>query len=356
MNVSAAISISDEVRDALSEGRAVVALETAVLTHGLPRTPLGSAPRLVEDPLETVRRARLDCWSLEDAPYRWDSEQPVNLEVARLVEATVRSRGGVPATIAVIDGTLRIGLDEAALVRLAAMEDVTKCSTRELGMVMARGGSGGTTVAGTLAAARAANRQLEASGLPRLEVFATGGIGGVHRNWNRTGDISSDIPALAETPMVVVSAGAKVILDLPATREAFETQRIPVLGWRTDRFPMFTAAGLPGTRALPRFDRIEAVAACCRSHWGLLDRTEGVLLANAIPEGLGLDPNRLEDQVLRAVAEAEQQGVNGAGLTPFLLGRLAETTRGEALDANISLLCSNASVATQLADAFMARS
>ena len=107
---------------------------------------------------------------------------------------------------------------------------------------------------------------------------------------------------------------------------------------------------------IPSFDRIEAVAACCRSHWGLLDRTEGVLLANAIPEGLGLDPNSLEDQVLRAVAEAEQQGVNGAGLTPFLLGRLAETTRGEALDANISLLCSNASVATQLADAFMARS
>ena len=241
MNVSAAISISDEVRDALSEGRAVVALETAVLTHGLPRTPLGSAPRLVEDPLETVRRARLDCWSLEDAPYRWDSEQPVNLEVARLVEATVRSRGGVPATIAVIDGTLRIGLDEAALVRLAAMEDVTKCSTRELGMVMARGGSGGTTVAGTLAAARAANRQLEASGLPRLEVFATGGIGGVHRGAERSFDVSADLTELGRTPLCVVCAGVKSILDIGLTLEYLETQGVAVatLGPPGVAFPSF---------------------------------------------------------------------------------------------------------------------
>lgn len=355
MNVKAAINIKPEVSEALAEGRPVVALETAVLTHGLPRTSLGMTPRLVNGQDDDARRARQTCWGAETSPHEWNDGRPVNLEVARLVESTVRSQGGVPATIAVIDGILQIGLDDAALESLASMDNATKCSTRELGMVMARGGCGGTTVAGTLASAHAANRQLRGQNLPPIEVFATGGIGGVHRNWGRTGDVSSDIPALAETPMVVVSAGAKVILDLPATQEAFETQRIPVLGWLTDHFPRFTAPGLPEARSLPRFERLEDVAAACRAHWGLLDRPQGVLLANEIPQGLGLDPEKLEKKVLHAVADAEQRGIGGADLTPFLLGSLAESTSGEALDANISLLCSNAALATRLAEEFMKR-
>jgi pseudouridine-5'-phosphate glycosidase len=353
LSVKTAININPEVSEALAEGRPVVALETAVLTHGLPRTSLGTTPRLISEQNEDAHQARKICWGSDASPHDWDERKPVNLEVARLVESTVRSQGGVPATIAVIEGILRIGLDEESLEGLASMEGATKCSTRELGMVMARGGSGGTTVAGTLASARAANQELRDQGLPPIEVFATGGIGGVHRNWNRSGDISSDIFALAETRMVVVSAGAKVILDLPATQEAFETQRIPVLGWLTDRFPQFTAAGLPGARPLPRFDRLEDVAATCRAHWALLDRNEGVLLANEIPKGLGLDPEEVEIRVLHAISDAEQRGIRGADLTPFLLGSLAESTDGEALDSNISLLCSNAALATRLAGQFM---
>lgn len=329
----------------------MVALETAVVTHGLPRTPIDTPPRIVGDPGPAASEARRRCWGSADAPLDWTPSQPVNLGLARLVEATVRSAGGVPATVAVLDGELRIGLEGGELERLAGMTDASKCSIRELGRVMAAKGHGGTTVAGTLAAIRAANRRLGADGLPELRVFATGGIGGVHRNWGRTADISSDLLALGSTPVSVISAGAKVILDVPATREAFETHCVPVLGWLTDRFPLFTAPGLPDGPPLPRFDSMPALAAACRTHWEDLGRDEGILIANEIPEGMGLDPLELETLVHESVEAAESQGVSGAALTPFLLGRLAERSQGDALDANITLLCWNAAVGTALADA-----
>ena len=345
------IAIHPEVETALSEGRPVVALETAVVTHGLPRTPSSKAPRLVEETSKDAESARNACWADGRPPAEWRGDRPLNLEVARFIEATVRNQGGTPATVAVIEGTLHVGLDEAQLERLADRDDVAKCSTRELGRVMARKESGGTTVAGTLGACQAANRELAAAGLPAIEVFATGGIGGVHRNWNQHGDISADIRALSETSMAVISAGAKVILDLPATREALDTGMVPVFGWQTGRFPMFTAPGIEDEHPLPRFDDIEDMAASCRMHWDVLHRGEAVLVANEIPNGLGLDPERLEMLVKRAISEAEAEGISGAALTPFLLSRLAESTEGDALDANITLLCSNASVGARLAAA-----
>lgn len=308
-------------------------------------------PRLVAEDGEAARAARRSCWNSEECPRSWDGDTPLNLEVARLIEATVRSRGATPATVAVIEGALHIGLEPTQLTSLAAAEDTRKCSTRELGRVMADGDSGGTTVAGTLAAIKAANRRLNALGHAPLEVFATGGIGGVHRGWNTTGDISSDIRALAETPAAVISAGAKVILDLPATMESLETHMVPVIGWRTDRFPMFTAQGLPGSHPLPHVTEIGQLAGSCRVHWDDLARTEGVLVTNEIPDGMGLDPLELEARVTSAIDEAAEQSVDGARLTPFLLGRLAETTGGDALDANITLICSNASLAALLAGA-----
>lgn len=349
--MSGSIAIHQEIRSALSEGRPVVALETAVVTHGLPRSPIATTPRIVGDAGEHATRARRHCWNEGEAPRAWQADAPLNLEVARLIEATVRDQGAVPATTAVIEGTLHIGLEADQLERLATAEEVTKCSARDLARTMAESGSGGTTVAGTLATVQAANHILAGDGLPRIEVFATGGIGGVHRNWSRHGDVSADLRALAVTPIAVISAGAKVILDLPATREALDTNMVPVFGWRTDRFPMFTAQGVPDERPLPRFDDIADVASTCRAHWDTLGRPEGVLLANEIPDGMGLDSNHLETLVLEAVAEADAAGIVGAALTPYLLGRLADTSGGDALDANITLLCSNASLAGRLSSA-----
>lgn len=347
----ATVAIHDEVRAALEARRPVVALETAVLTHGLPPRPLESTPRLLGEASEAAQQARRGCWDADESPYPFREDRPLNLEVARLIESTVRARGGVPATIAVLDGVLRVGLEPAELEALATRRDVGKCSSRELARTMAAGESAGTTVAGTLAATRAANKQLTQAGLRSIEVFATGGIGGVHRNWNVHRDVSADIRALATTPILVVSAGAKVILDLPATREALESHMVPVLGWRTDRFPMFIAPGLEDQRPLPMFDDVAQVARTCRTHWQLLAREESVLLANEIPAGLGLDPHALEREVCSAVLEADEKGIGGADLTPFLLENLAERTEGAALDANITLLCSNAALATRIAEA-----
>lgn len=345
------IAIHEDVRSALEAQRPVVALETAVLTHGLPARPLGSTPRLLGEASDAARRARADYWGADESPHCFREDHPLNLEVAHLVESTVRACGGVPATIAVLDGILRIGLSPSELEDLAGREHVHKCSTRELAPVMAAGFSAGTTVAGTLAAIRAANQQLCQQGLPTIEVFATGGIGGVHRNWSVHRDISADIQALATTRTVVVSAGAKAILDLPATREALESRMVPVLGWRTSRFPMFTAPGLANQRPIPRVDEEAEVARICRTHWQTLAREEGVLLVNEIPAELGLDPEELEREVAMAVLHAEEQGIAGAELTPFLLEDLAARTEGAALDANITLLCSNAALATRMARA-----
>ncbi|MAJ46406.1 MAG: hypothetical protein CBC35_03710 [Planctomycetes bacterium TMED75] len=328
------VAVHEEVREALERNLPVVVLETAVLTHGLPREARPQAPAVFGTAL---------AGSIE-----WDGSLPVNLATARALAATVRAAGGVPASSCVLDGVLRIGIEPDELQRLAMME-AEKCSARDLGRVMACGGSGGTTVAATLAACTAANQSLGFSETGGLKVFATGGIGGVHRHWNRHADISADIRALAVSSLVVVTAGAKVILDLTATREALDTNLIPVLGWQVGHFPRFTVQGRPGELAVPRVEDIQQVGSICQQHWGTLRRREAILLLNELPAGLALDGALVEAIVQEALAAADERRIEGPALTPFLLEYMAKRTGGAALEANIALLLNNVALATQVA-------
>ena len=214
---------------------------------------------------------------------------------------------------------------------------------------MASGGAGGTTVAGTLAACVSANQQLQTQGLDPLRFFATGGIGGVHRQWNHHADVSADLQALATSPLMVVSAGAKVILDLPATREALDTNQIPVLGWQVDHFPRFTVQGRPGELEIPRIKEYRELASICRHHWSTLGRSEAILLLNELPQRLALDDQAVEQIVEEAMEAAQVAGIEGQKLTPFLLEYMAKKTGGDALEANIALLMNNAGLAARVA-------
>ena len=291
-------AMSEAVADALAEGRPVVALESTILAHGLP------APR--------------------------------NLEVAAALEDAVRAGGAVPATIAVLDGRLRVGLDAPALERLAA-GGVAKLSRADLAAALATGGDGATTVAATMIAARAAG----------IEVFATGGIGGVHRGAEATWDVSADLRELAETPVTVVAAGAKAILDLPRTLEVLETLGVPVIGWRTDAFPAFWSreSGLPCPL------RMETAAEVARAHRmrAALGLPGGQLLAVPIPEAAEVPRAEIEAAVADALEAAARDGVTGKAVTPFLLSRIVEATGGRSLEANVALVLNDAAVATEVA-------
>jgi pseudouridine-5'-phosphate glycosidase len=345
--VDCPIKIHEEVATAVGEGRGVVLLETAVVTHGLPREPMAALPRLLFEDSKAADAARRSCFGAETEPPAWDGTNPVNLELARALSSTVRAAGGIPASTAVLDGVLRIGLECDEITRIAT-EDCCKVSARDLAPTIARTGSGGTTVAGTLAAMSAANLVLGMPGERPLRLMSTGGIGGVHRGWREHPDISADIRAIASTPALVVCAGAKVILDLPATREALDSNMVPLLGWRTNRFPNFTARGTMDDPHVERVEDAEQVARTCRVQWEDLGRCEGVVLLNEIPDQFGLDPDQLEDAVAAAVLEAREHGISGPELTPYLLSVLAMKTGGRALDANITLLLANASLATQI--------
>lgn len=328
------VLVHPEVRDALADGSPVVVLETAVLTHGLPREPMDAVP--------AVFGHRLSEGVL------WDEDAPANLATSRGVSQLVRSLGGVPASCCVLDGVLRVGIDPDEVERLAG-ETVEKCSTRDLARVVASGGSGGTTVAGTLAIMDAANARLSRDGTNRLRVFATGGIGGVHRGWSQHGDVSADLRALASTRALVVSAGAKVILDLPATCEFLDTNQIPVVGWRVGHLPRFTVQGVPGTLEIPMVDDLDRLCELCRHHWGTLDREEAVLLMNELPGELAMEAMLVEACLGEGLEQAAAAGVNGLEVTPFLLDHLARSTGGGALQANIALLLNNARLATEAA-------
>jgi len=292
--------LSAPVAAALAEGRPVVALESTVIAQGLP--------------------------------------YPHNVECARCLAARIAEAGAVPATIAVIEGELRAGLSEAEITRLARDETVAKLSRRDLPIALAEGTSGATTVAATLIGA--------AAGIP---VFATGGIGGVHRGWAESGDISADLDELARQPVAVVCAGAKAILDLPATLEALETRGVPVLGHGTDDFPAFYSrkSGLGVDR---RVDSPAAIARIFAAQRGL-GLAGGLLVANPVPEAAALPREAVESAIAVALAEAEQRGVSGKEVTPFLLSRLARLTGGESLTANLALLESNASLGARIAGA-----
>ncbi|MBI1208075.1 MAG: pseudouridine-5-phosphate glycosidase [Azospirillum sp.] len=292
------LAIRPEVAEALTRRRPVVALESTLIAHGLP------APR--------------------------------NLEVARLVEAAVREGGAVPATIAVVDGRIRIGLDDDDLERLALGPAVPKLSRRDLAIALAAGGSGATTVAATM----------KAAALAGIEVFATGGIGGVHRGASNGFDVSADIEALARIPVAVVSAGAKAILDLPRTLELLESRGVPVIGFGTDHFPAFYTRS-SGLSVAHRLDEPAAVARVFQLHARL--GGGGVLVVNPIPEAAALDPGVVEAAIIQATAEAAAAGVAGPALTPYLLRRLDELTAGASLDANQALVVNNATLASAIA-------
>lgn len=289
-----------EVADAIAESRPVVALESTVIAHGLP--------------------------------------YPENLRVAQEMEDTLRQAHVVPATVAVLDGVVRVGLEASDLGRLAEDKSITKASIRDLGPLMARGQSGATTVATTaFLAARAG-----------IRTFVTGGIGGVHR-W--AADVSADLHVLANTEMVVVSAGIKSILDIAATLELLETLGVPVIGYRTDRMPGFYLTRTEHAVSA-RAESAEEIAEIARCTWELgLGR--GLLVANPIPERDALNPLEHDALLEAALSAATAQGISGAAMTPFLLSKMASASAGKSVAANKSLLLANARLGAAIAQAMV---
>jgi len=297
------IHYSAEVAAARASGAAIVALESTIITHGMPF--------------------------------------PQNVETARLVEADVREAGAVPATIAVIEGTLHVGLEAAQLDALGQAQDVAKLSRADMAACIATGGTGATTVAATMIAAHLAG----------IHVFATGGIGGVHRGAEDSFDISADLQELAQTPVTVVAAGAKAILDLPKTFEVLETLGVPVIAYGQDQLPAFWSATSDMAAPL-RMDTATDIASAqkMRTAMGL---SGGQLVTNPIPQAAQIPADELQPIIDQALQEAQAQGISAKAVTPFLLGRIFELTEGRSLTANIALVRNNARLAAQIASAMV---
>ncbi|HNB35891.1 MAG TPA: pseudouridine-5'-phosphate glycosidase [Anaerolineales bacterium] len=290
------IQLSTEITRALNLGAPIVALESTVITHGLP--------------------------------------QPQNLELARNMEKNVRDAGAVPATVALLDGKIRLGLSDEELVRLSESASTLKVSHRDFATAIVKKVNGGTTVAGTMLAAN----------MTGIKVFATGGIGGVHKE--SAFDISTDLKALAETPMIVVCAGAKAILDLPATLEYLETMGVPVVGYQTDEFPAFYSRE-SGLNVSARLDSPKEIADFAKAHWSL-GLKSAILVTNPVPEAEAISQSKMEPIIAKASAEAIDKGIHGQALTPFLLGRISELTKGKSLKSNLALLLNNARLAGEI--------
>jgi len=290
-------TIAPEIKIALDLGAPIVALESTVITHGLPH--------------------------------------PQNLQLARDMEKNVRDAGATPATIALLDGQIHIGISDEELVRLSESESTLKVSHRDFATAIVKKSNGGTTVAGTMFAAN----------MTGIKVFATGGIGGVHKE--SSFDISTDLRSLAEIPTIVVCAGAKAILDLPATLEYLETMGVPVVGYGTDEFPAFYSRE-SGLGVSARLDSPKEIAEFAQAHWNL-GMKGGILVTNPIPEADAISAAKMEPIIAKASAEAIEQGIHGQKLTPFLLGRISELTKGKSMKANLALLLNNARLAAQIA-------
>ncbi|NNG67868.1 pseudouridine-5'-phosphate glycosidase [Caldanaerobacter subterraneus] len=293
------IEFSREVKEALDSKKPVVALESTIISHGMP--------------------------------------YPENVETAKAVEEIVRKNGAVPATIAIIDGRIKIGLTEKELEFMGTSKEILKASRRDLPVVLAKGLNAATTVSATMICASLAS----------IKVFVTGGIGGVHRGAEETFDISADLQELAKTDVAVVCAGAKAILDLPRTLEYLETFGVPVIGFKTEEFPAFYTreSGLKVDYMVE--DEVEA-ARVVKTKWDL-GLKGGVLIANPIPEEYALDRIYIEKAIEEAIFEADKRGIRGKALTPFLLEKIKDLTEGKSLKANIELVKNNARVGAKIA-------
>ena len=324
--------------DALASGKPVVALETAVITHGLPRTTLKTPASMQED--STL-------WQHLAEPLHWNESVDAHLQLGQLMGSAVRNAGAVPASIGIINGTLHIGLDTQQLQELATTNDVAKASTRDLAALMAAGRSAGTTVAASIRACALAR------GGP-IRVFATGGIGGVHRNWQKRPDISADLGSLCREPVAVVASGAKVILDVMATFEILDALGVLVLGHQTDAMPRFTASASAEIPLEHQVNDPQQIARTCHVHWNALKATSAVLVANPCPAGLESNFEHLDRLVDAGLAEAATLGIEGGEVTPFLLGAIGQDPDANAVSANLALLLANATLAGQIAVALAA--
>lgn len=300
-NISSFLSLSDEVQIALQAQRPVVALESTVIAHGLP--------------------------------------YPANIEVAQAMEATIRAEGAIPATVGIFEGKIRIGLSLDEITRLGTAEHALKVSRRDLAVALATGQLGATTVAGTMLCAS----------MVGIRFFATGGIGGVHRGAETSMDISADLTELSRTPVLVVCAGAKSILDLDLTLEYLETQGVPVIGWQTNDFPAFYARQ-SGRYLSHRADDVGIIATIARTQWEC--SLHGLVVCCPIPEQYGMDAVPLEAATEEALRLARAQGIRGAATTPFLLAHVAKATAGESVEVNKALLVNNALWAARFALAY----
>ncbi|HTX74371.1 MAG TPA: pseudouridine-5'-phosphate glycosidase [Rectinemataceae bacterium] len=297
------LKLSAEAAEALQSGRALVALESTIISHGMP--------------------------------------YPQNVETALRVEAAVREAGAVPATVAVLGGTLCAGLEPDQIELLGkAGPSVTKASRRDLPRLVAEGRDGATTVAATMIVAALAG----------IRVFATGGIGGVHRGAERSWDVSADLQELASTSVAVICAGAKAILDLPMTLEYLETMGVPVVGYRCDELPAFYTSS-SGLRLEERADSPREIAGLMKAKWGL-GLEGGLVVANPVPSAYSMDRSRIDAAIGKALAAAEEEKVRGKEVTPFLLAKVKELTGGDSLEANIALVLNNARLAAEIAVAY----
>lgn len=296
------LSINPEVAEALEQGKAVVALESTIISHGMP--------------------------------------YPQNVEMAQKTEEIIRENGAIPATIAIIDGKIQVGLNDEQLELLATAEDVAKVSRRDLAQILATKKLGATTVASTMIGAELAG----------IKVFVTGGIGGVHRGYEEHMDVSADLDELAQTPVTVVGAGAKAILDLPRTLEYLETKGVPVLGYGTDYLPAFFSSSSE-YKLNARVDSPEEVADIMKHSYDL-DFKGGILVANPIPKEDEIPSDEINEIIEEAVKQEQAAGIKGKDSTPFLLSKIVELTDGKSLEANIALVYNNAKVGAEIAVAY----
>ena len=301
--MSELIKIAPRIEESKYQHKPVVALESTIITHGMP--------------------------------------YPENVETALEIEEIIRETGAEPATIAIINGKIKVGLSKKEIKELAETDqEVQKVSRRDLAWVTSMGKYGATTVAGTMAIAERAG----------INFFVTGGIGGVHRGGNNTFDISADITELGRTPVTVIAAGAKAILDLPLTYEKLETEGVPVIGYRTDEIPAFYSR-TSGVKAPIRLDTARDIAKLVAAQKSL-EIDNGILVTNPIPKEDEIPAEEINPEITRAVKEAEDKGISGKDITPFLLDRIKEITEGRSLEANISLVKNNARLGAEIALAY----